>query len=84
LSAGDGVPPTWGQCRLFDFELETAFFVGPGNKLGHRIKIENAQDHIFGMVVMNDWSGMLHVLVVVLLSRSDKQSILVVSVVFSS
>jgi fumarylacetoacetase len=40
-----------------DFELEMAFFVGPGNQLGEPISIENAQDHIFGMVLMNDWSG---------------------------
>lgn len=40
-----------------DFELEMAFFVGGGNKIGEPIKIENAQDHIFGYVIMNDWSG---------------------------
>eukprot|EP01104_Vermistella_antarctica_P003139 TRINITY_DN13299_c0_g1_i1.p1 TRINITY_DN13299_c0_g1~~TRINITY_DN13299_c0_g1_i1.p1 ORF type:complete len:431 (+),score=110.65 TRINITY_DN13299_c0_g1_i1:33-1295(+) len=50
-------PPTHGSCRLMDFELETAFFVGPGNQLGHPISIEKAEDHIFGMVVMNDWSA---------------------------
>eukprot|EP01094_Clydonella_sp_ATCC50884_P026658 TRINITY_DN738_c0_g1_i1.p1 TRINITY_DN738_c0_g1~~TRINITY_DN738_c0_g1_i1.p1 ORF type:complete len:434 (-),score=160.41 TRINITY_DN738_c0_g1_i1:563-1810(-) len=50
-------PPVWGTCKLLDFELEMAFFVGPANELGHRIKIENANDHIFGVVVMNDWSA---------------------------
>ena len=40
-----------------DFELEMAFLIGPGNKLGEPIKIEDAADHIFGMVLMNDWSG---------------------------
>lgn len=40
-----------------DFELEMAFFVGTPTKLGEPIRIENAQDHIFGMVLMNDWSG---------------------------
>ena len=34
-----------------------AFFVGPGNKLGEPIPISDAQDHIFGMVLMNDWSA---------------------------
>lgn len=41
-----------------DFELEMAFFVGgPANKLGEPINIENTQNHIFGFVLMNDWSG---------------------------
>ena len=47
----------FGPCRLMDFELEMAMFVGPGNKLGEPIKIEEADDHIFGLVVMNDWSA---------------------------
>lgn len=37
-----------------------AFFVGPSNDLGAPIPIEKAAEHIFGMVVMNDWSGMLY------------------------
>mmetsp|Transcript_31465 Transcript_31465/g.88269 ORF Transcript_31465/g.88269 Transcript_31465/m.88269 type:complete len:424 (+) Transcript_31465:60-1331(+) len=50
-------PPVFGPCKLMDFELEMAFFVGPSNNLGERIKLENADDHIFGVVVMNDWSA---------------------------
>jgi fumarylacetoacetase len=38
-------------------ELETAFLVGPGNKLGEPISIQNAEQHMFGMVIMNDWSA---------------------------
>lgn len=53
----DDEPPTFGPCRLMDFELEMAFFVGPGNQLGDPISIENAHEHIFGMVLMNDWSA---------------------------
>merc|ERR1712156_110013 len=54
----DTEPPKFGPCRLMDFELEMAFFVGgPSNDLGNPIKIENVEDHIFGMVVMNDWSA---------------------------
>jgi fumarylacetoacetase len=52
-------PPVFGPCKLFDFELEMAFFVGPGNKMGEPISIEKAEEHIFGMVLMNDWSGEL-------------------------
>ena len=40
-----------------DFELEMAFFIGPGNELGDVVRIEDAEDRIFGVVVMNDWSG---------------------------
>lgn len=49
--------PTYGPCRLLDFELEMGFFVGVGNKLGDRIKCADAGDHIFGMVLVNDWSA---------------------------
>lgn len=47
----------YGTCRLMDFELEMAFFCGPGNELGMPIDMAHAEEHIFGMVVMNDWSA---------------------------
>ncbi|XP_064387845.1 fumarylacetoacetase-like isoform X2 [Halichondria panicea] len=50
-------PPVFGPCKLMDFELEMAFFVGPGNQLGRPISVQTAQDHIFGVVLMNDWSA---------------------------
>lgn len=53
----DTEPPVFGKCKLLDFELETAFFVGPANKLGDSVPIQNAENHIFGMVLMNDWSA---------------------------
>jgi len=53
----DSKPPVHGPCRLMDFELEMAVFMGPGNEMGEPITAENAGDHIFGMVVMNDWSA---------------------------
>lgn len=34
-----------------------AYFVGPGNQLGAPVPISQAQEHIFGMVLMNDWSA---------------------------
>ncbi|MFT4543885.1 MAG: fumarylacetoacetase [Bacteroidia bacterium] len=49
--------PSYGPCRLLDFELEMAFIVGKSNKLGTSVSVENAEDHIFGMVVFNDWSA---------------------------
>jgi len=51
-------PPQFGPCKGLDFELEMAFFVGgPGNALGQPIPIAEADRHIFGMVLMNDWSA---------------------------
>lgn len=49
--------PIHSPCRLLDFELEMGFFVGPGSRLGKPIKINSAADHIFGMVLVNDWSA---------------------------
>ena len=49
--------PTFGPSRSFDYELETAFLVGPGNALGSSIPVDKAIDHIFGLVLMNDWSA---------------------------
>lgn len=53
----DQEPPVYGPSKLLDFELEMAFFVGKGNELGQPITIDNADEHIFGMVLMNDWSA---------------------------
>jgi fumarylacetoacetase len=49
--------PTFGPSRSFDYELETAFFIGPGNALGEPVPIGQARDHIFGLCLMNDWSA---------------------------
>jgi fumarylacetoacetase len=53
----DAAEPIYGPSRSFDFELESAFFIGPGNSLGTPIPIGEATDHIFGLVLMNDWSA---------------------------
>jgi len=54
----DTEPPKFGPCRLMDFELEMAFFVGGLTpKMGEPIRMEEAEKHIFGMVLMNDWSA---------------------------
>ena len=54
----DTEPPKFGPCRLMDFELEMAFFVGGVTpSLGQPIDMKNVEEHIFGMVVMNDWSA---------------------------
>uniref|UniRef100_A0A0B7AVR0 Fumarylacetoacetase n=1 Tax=Arion vulgaris TaxID=1028688 RepID=A0A0B7AVR0_9EUPU len=53
----DSSPPVFGPCRLLDFELEMAFFTGPATNLGEPVPMEKVEDHIFGMVLMNDWSA---------------------------
>ncbi len=49
--------PLFGPSRSLDFELEMAAFVGPGNDLGRPIAVGSAADHLFGMVLLNDWSA---------------------------
>ncbi|MGZ4048430.1 MAG: fumarylacetoacetase [Bacteroidia bacterium] len=49
--------PVFGPSRLLDFELETAFIIGRGTKLGESVSTKDADDHIFGMVLFNDWSA---------------------------
>lgn len=50
-------PPYFGPSRKLDFELEMAAVVGPGNELGKPVDVNKASDHIFGLVLMNDWSA---------------------------
>lgn len=49
--------PTFAASRLLDFELEMGFFIGPASQLGCPISVAAARDHIFGMVLVNDWSA---------------------------
>ncbi|HMP03098.1 MAG TPA: fumarylacetoacetase [Gemmatales bacterium] len=53
----DAPQPSFGPSRSLDFELEMGFFVGPGNELGRPIRIAEAWDQIFGLVLVNDWSA---------------------------
>ena len=49
---------SYGDCKLMDFELEMAFFVGgPPNPMGRPLTMEEADERIFGLVLMNDWSA---------------------------
>ena len=49
--------PTFAPSRLLDYELEVGFLVGSGNKLGQPIAIDKAEEHIFGLCLVNDWSA---------------------------
>lgn len=49
--------PVFGPSKLLDYELEVGFFVGPGNQLGVPIPIAKAEQHVFGLCLVNDWSA---------------------------
>jgi fumarylacetoacetase len=44
-------------CQQLDFEVEFALVVGQGSEMGSQIHVDDAEDHIFGVVLMNDWSA---------------------------
>jgi fumarylacetoacetase len=46
-----------GPCQKLDIEVEFAAFIGQGNQLGAPIDVNDAEDHIFGFVLLNDWSA---------------------------
>jgi fumarylacetoacetase len=48
---------SWGPTGMLDVELEVGFAIGPGNPLGSRIPPGRAGEHIFGLVLVNDWSA---------------------------
>jgi fumarylacetoacetase len=53
----DAQAPSFGPSRMLDYETEMGLFVGRGNDLGNTIAIGNAEDHIFGYCLVNDWSA---------------------------
>lgn len=55
--AAEGASPGFGPCQRLDYELELGIFVGPGNEQGKRIDIEDAESHVFGLCILNDWSA---------------------------
>jgi fumarylacetoacetase len=50
-------PPRYAACRLLDYEVELGAFLGPGNPMGEPIPIAQAEDHLFGVCLLNDWSA---------------------------
>ena len=49
--------PIFGACRTLDYETELGFFIGTGNQYGKSLGISGAGDHVFGAVLLNDWSA---------------------------
>jgi fumarylacetoacetase len=50
-------PPKFIPSKSLDYEMELGFFVGQANELGTSIPISEAEDHIFGVCLVNDWSA---------------------------
>ena len=57
LKAPTAETPTMGPCQRLDYELELGAFIGTGNALGTRVPLAQAEDHLFGLVLLNDWSA---------------------------
>lgn len=60
--AGQSMPPgadtpSFGPSKAMDFELEMGFFVGPATRLSEPVAVDQAEQHIFGLVLVNDWSA---------------------------
>jgi fumarylacetoacetase len=55
--AGLNEAPKFGPTRALDYEVEVGFFVSTGNRLGETIPIGDAEEHIFGICLVNDWSA---------------------------
>lgn len=53
----DGDSPIYSESKQLDFELEMSFVIGKSNDLGYPIPIQEARDHIFGLMLFNDWSA---------------------------
>jgi len=49
--------PFFGPSRALDYELEVGAFLGPGNELGSPISLREAEEHIVGLCLVNDWSA---------------------------
>jgi fumarylacetoacetase len=50
-------PPVFGPSRQIDYECEAGIYIGRGNALGDPIPIADAEAHIFGFCMLNDWSA---------------------------
>ncbi len=49
--------PVYAPSRMLDYELEVGAFLGPGNAMGRPIPVASAEDHLFGVCLLNDWSA---------------------------
>ena len=57
IKSPDAAAPEFAPTRRLDYEVELGFVMGPGNRLGTSIPVKKALHHIFGVVLLNDWSA---------------------------
>jgi fumarylacetoacetase len=57
LKALAATAPRLGAAQRMDYELEVGIFIGPGNRLGSPISMDQAESHVFGLCLLNDWSA---------------------------
>lgn len=55
--APDADAPSFGPCKRLDYEMEMGIYIGGGNELGDAIALDDADEHVFGMCLFNDWSA---------------------------
>jgi fumarylacetoacetase len=55
--APDANEPSVGPCKRLDYELEMGLYIGKSTDMGDTIDIDNAEDHLFGVCIFNDWSA---------------------------
>ena len=55
--APDAAEPRFGPSQRLDYELEVGIFIGPGNPLGQSVSMAQAEEHVFGLCLLNDWSA---------------------------
>lgn len=53
----EGTDPSFGPSQWLDYEVELGLVIGPGNDQGTPVPIERAEEHLFGVILLNDWSG---------------------------
>jgi len=57
IKSPDDTAPHFSPCKLLDYEMEVGFWIGPGNEIGQPIPIDRAEDSVFGLCLVNDWSA---------------------------
>ncbi len=57
VAARGAAEPRFAPSARLDYELELAAYIGPGNTLGSRIAVGRAEEHVFGLCLLNDWSA---------------------------
>ena len=57
IKAADAAAPVLAPCQRLDIELELGVFIGQGNALGEPVSMAEAEDHVLGLCLLNDWSA---------------------------